>query len=233
MFGHGHDHHRGHGYRHARDRGFAPRGGWEQWGERLEQRFAETFGRENACAPRGGWDQWNERVQKGFAEVFGEGRGGGGRSRRMFDGGELRLVLLRMIADEPRHGYELIKAIEEMTGGAYAPSPGVVYPALTMLNEMELIEEQASEGARKRFAATEAGRAHLAEHAETVAALMARLTAVGDHRARADRAPIRRAMRNLRTVLQNRLEAGDLSEDAGHEVAELIDEVVRKIERLK
>lgn len=205
MFGHGHDHRHGHGYRHARDRGFGPRGGWEQWGERLDQRFAE---------------------------VFGEGRGGG-RSRRMFDGSELRLVLLKLIADEPRHGYELIKAVEELTGGAYAPSPGMVYPALTMLAEMELITEQASETTRKRFAITEAGRVHLAENAELVAALLARLTAVGEHRARADRAPIRRAMRNLRTALQNRLEAGDLSEEAAHDVAELIDEVVRKIERLK
>ena len=150
----------------------------------------------------------------------------------MFDGSELRLVLLKLIADEPRHGYELIKAVEELTGGAYAPSPGMVYPALTMLADMELIAEQASETTRKRFAITEAGAAHLAENAELVAALIARLTDVGEHRARADRAPIRRAMRNLRTVLQNRLEAGDLSEEDGHEVAELIDAVVRKIERL-
>ena len=57
---------------------------------------------------------------------------GGGR-RRMFDGGELRLVLLKLIQDEPRHGYDLIKEIEELTGGAYAPSPGVVYPTLSML----------------------------------------------------------------------------------------------------
>ena len=173
-----------------------------------------------------------ERLDQRFAEAFGEGRGGG-RSRRMFDGGELRLVLLKLIGDQPLHGYELIKAIEALTNGAYAPSPGVVYPTLTLLDEMGLIEQQQSEGAKKRYAITDAGRQHLAEHADAVAALIARLQALGDHRARADRAPIRRAMRNLRTVLQNRLEAGDLSEEAGHDVAELIDEVVRKIERLK
>ena len=102
-----------------------------------------------------------------------------------------------------------------------------------MLAAMELIAEQASETTRKRFAITEAGAAHLAENAGLVAALIARLTEVGAHRARADRAPIRRAMRNLRTVLQNRLEAGDLSDEHGHDIAEMIDEVVRKIERLK
>ena len=75
------------------------------------------------------------------------GRGGG--RRRMFESGELRLVLLKLIADEPRHGYDLIRAIEELTGGEYAPSPGVVYPTLTMLQDMGLIEEAAGEGARK------------------------------------------------------------------------------------
>ena len=71
------------------------------------------------------------------------GRGRGRRARRMFESGELRLVLLKLIADEPRHGYDLIRAIEELTGGEYAPSPGVVYPTLTLLQDMGLIEEAA------------------------------------------------------------------------------------------
>ncbi|HXQ45561.1 MAG TPA: PadR family transcriptional regulator, partial [Caulobacteraceae bacterium] len=50
------------------------------------------------------------------------------RPRRVFEQGDLRLVLLKLIAEKPRHGYELIKAVEEAVGGAYAPSPGVVYP---------------------------------------------------------------------------------------------------------
>src|SRR5215470_2046163 len=65
----------------------------------------------------------------------------GGRRRRVFDSGELRLVLLKLIADEARHGYELIRAIEELSGGLYVPSPGMVYPTLTMLHEMGQIEE--------------------------------------------------------------------------------------------
>ena len=200
------------------------------------------------CGPRGlgthGGGHWQRGPFSMSWEIHGErhGRGrhggpeggrGGGRSRRMFDGGELRLVMLKLIADEPRHGYDLIREIESMTGGAYAPSPGVVYPTLTLLDEMGQIEEQQSEGAKKRFAATAEGNAHLAENAEEVEALIARLTGLGAARERNDRVPIRRAMRNLRTVLQNRLEAGDLSEDAAHEVAALLDEVVQKIERLK
>src|SRR4051812_28811707 len=96
----------------------------------------------------GDWGDWGG----------GWGRHGrGGRARRMFDSGELRLVLLKLIADQPRHGYDLIRAIEEMTGGAYAPSPGVVSPTLTMLQDMGHIEEQATEGARKAFAVTAEG----------------------------------------------------------------------------
>lgn len=192
------------------------------------------FGHRHGHVGRGG-ERGHGRM--GLRDGFDPGErpehGPGGGRRRMIDGGELRLVLLRFITDEPRHGYELIKAIEDLTGGAYAPSPGMVYPALTMLSEMELIAEQASETTRKRFAITDAGRKHLDENVEQVAALIARLTEVGEHRARTDRAPIRRAMRSLRTVLMNRLEAGDLSDDAVHEATALIDEVVQKIERLK
>jgi len=150
----------------------------------------------------------------------------------MFSGDELRLVLLKLIAEKARHGYDLIREIEERTAGAYAPSPGVVYPTLTMLADMDLIAEQPGQGAKKIFAVTTAGEAHLAERAEDVAALFERLTAVGAERTRSDRAPVRRAMRNLRTVLQNRLEAGDLSDDDAHAVAAILDEAVQRIERL-
>src|SRR3712207_9088323 len=90
-----------------------------------------------------------------------------------------RSVLLKLIADQPRHGYDLIRAIEEMTHGTYAPSPGVVYPTLTMLQDMGLIEEAKAEGARKAFAATAEGRAHLAEKSDEVDALFARLEEMG------------------------------------------------------
>ena len=174
---------------------------------------------------------WIERLNDG-EQRRGWG-GGGGRSRRMFDGSELRLVLLKLIADEPRHGYELIKAIEELTGGAYAPSPGVVYPALTMLDEMELIAAQAADGARKRFAVTDAGRAHLDEQAELVAALLARLEAIGAHRARGEGAPVRRALGNLRQAVQDRAGRPDASPDTLHDIAAIVDEAAQKVERLK
>jgi len=180
--------------------------------------------------PRGGRFGRGEGPRGWSEEGPGSGRGGGGR-RRMFDGGELRLVLLKLIADKPRHGYDLIRAIEERTGGAYAPSPGIVYPTLTMLSEMGLIEEQLAEGARKQFAITPEGTAHLAEHEAEVVAMLARLDALGAMRERTDAVPIRRALHNLRSVLQSRLGEG-LDKERMHDAAALIDEVAQKIERL-
>src|SRR6478752_5873653 len=122
--------------------------------ERVEM-FFTYGGRGHGCGPRhGSWRRGPFEVR--WEVGGGEGRG---RRRRMFDGEELRLVLLKLIADQPRHGYDLIRDIEERTGGAYAPSPGVIYPTLTMLDDMGLIEEQKSEGAKKLFAITNAGQA--------------------------------------------------------------------------
>jgi DNA-binding PadR family transcriptional regulator len=188
-------------------------------------------GRPGGCGPKHGswrrgpfefnWDMGSER-----------GRGpGGGRRRRMFDGDELRLLLLKLIADQPRHGYDLIRDIEERTGGAYAPSAGVVYPTLTMLDEMGLIEA-VSEGSRRQYAATDAGRAHLAEREKQVADLIARLDALGEERGRVDRAPVKRAMANLFTAISHRAMRGDITDDTLHGFAEIIDEAARKIERL-
>jgi DNA-binding PadR family transcriptional regulator len=191
-----------------------------------------TYHTSHGCHPgrhgmRGHWGHrgWHGR---GFGR---EGREGG-RSRRMFDGGELRLVLLKLIADEPRHGYDLIREIESLTGGAYAPSPGVVYPTLTMLDDMGLIEAAASEGAKKAFQATDAGRAELDANAEAVAALIARLASLGEERSKTDARSIRRAMGNLREVLVDRLNTGEVDEDTLHRIVTLIDEAAQKIERL-
>jgi len=159
-----------------------------------------------------------------------EGRGG--RRRRVLDSNDLRLVLLKLIADQPRHGYELMRAIEDLTGGAYVPSAGVVYPTLTLLQDMGHIEEAASDGARKAFAVTAEGSEHLASRKEEVEALFARLAALADTRERTDGGPIRRAMQNLKMVLMNKLERESVKSETIHEVAALIDEAAQKIERL-
>jgi len=179
--------------------------------------------------PRGGWKRGAFEAEWSFGP--GGRRGGGGR-RRLFDSGELRLVLLKLIADQPRHGYDLIRAIEELTGGVYAPSAGVVYPTITLLQDMGLIEEQATEGPRKAYAATPDGIAYLEERTQEVEALLGRLAALGAMERKVERAPVRRAIQNLRAVLHDRLTRDDADTDMAHDIAALLDEAARKIERL-
>lgn len=190
------------------------------------------FGRRGGFGPFGGPEfvmGWGMGVP-GWGE---HGERGGGRRRR-FDGDALRLILLKLLSEQPRHGYDLIKEIESLSGGAYVPSPGVVYPALTLLDDMGLIEEQKAEGAKKQFAITEAGIQHLDENREQVEELMGRLAEMGSRaREHSDGGiPIRRAMGNLRAVLQNRFVAGGVDGETLHQMAEIIDEAARKIERL-
>ena len=162
-----------------------------------------------------------------------EGRGGRRRGRRMFEGGELRLVLLKLIADEPRHGYDLIRAIEDLTGGEYAPSPGVVYPTLTLLQDMGLIEEAPGEGPRKPFQATEEGRAHLAEREEEIEALFERLRGLAPREEHTAGPAIGRAVKNLMTALRHRVGRDGLDDELLHEIAAILDEAAQRIERVK
>ena len=174
----------------------------------------------------------------GFHIDFGDGPGGWGGHRRrdrkrMFEGGELRLVLLKLIADEPRHGYQLIKAIEDMTGGEYAPSPGVVYPTLTMLEDMGLISEKKSKDSKKIFEATGDGRAHLEENGDEVDELIERLEEAGSHRRRSHRPEMGRAVGNLMTALKNRVAHEGWNEALLHEVIDILDDAAQRIERAK
>ena len=180
------------------------------------------------CAMRGeGGEGFGRRGFGGGRRHGGEGRG----RRRMFEGGELRLVMLLLIEQEPRHGYDIIREIEARTGGAYAPSPGVIYPTLTLLEETGMIQAQASEGAKKLFAVTEAGRGELARSRAEAEAALARLEALRKRGEAVDMGPVFRAMTNLKNVLQQKaLDAGN--KEQLFAVAEIIDEAARRIERL-
>ena len=160
--------------------------------------------------------------------------GGRGRRHRLFDNGELRLVLLKLIEEQPRHGYDLIREIEARSGGAYAPSPGVIYPTLTLLQDMGLIEEAQAEGPRKPFQVTDEGRKHLEEKADDVEALFERLDeefAPNDRGAGGP--PIGRAVGNLMNALSHRIGRDGIDEDLLHEIATILDEAAQRIERVK
>lgn len=170
-----------------------------------------------------GWNFDEERMR----------RGPGRRRGRMFGPGELRLVLLKLIADEPRHGYELIKAIEEMTGGDYSPSPGTIYPTLSLLQDEGAIAEAASHEARKAYEATDAGKAELEERGDEVDALMERLNAHGEQ-ASTGGAPhdLFRAAGNLASVLKHKYKSGGIDDDVRQEIVDMIDDLAKRVERL-
>ncbi len=195
-------------------------------------------GRSFRFGPRGFHVDFGGGFGDGFGDSFGRSRGGGGPRgprgrRRMFESGELRLVLLKLIADEPRHGYQLIKAIEELTEGDYAPSPGVVYPTLTLLDDMGLIAEKQSPDAKKVFEATDEGRAHLAENEGEVGELIERLEGHGKKTRHGQRPEIGRAIGNLMTALRNRVAHDGWNEALLEEVIDILDEAAQRIERAK
>src|SRR6185312_13416701 len=116
--------------------------------------------------------------------------------RRPFDYGELRLVVLAMIAEQPRHGYELMKAIEERMAGSYSPSPGVIYPTLSWLEDMGYAAVEPEESGRKRYRVTGAGEAFLADNREALEALSVRIGAAGTAGAAGVPDPVLRGMEN-------------------------------------
>lgn len=149
--------------------------GHKHFGERMFMHMAGKFG------GRGG----------GFGPFGHGGRGGGRggpgdmfRAGRMLADGDLKLITLSLLAEAPRHGYDIIKALEERTSGIYSPSPGVVYPTLTFLEEAGYAAS-AADGNKKVFSITEAGQAHLADNREMIDAVLDHLERFGRKMAKA------------------------------------------------
>jgi len=179
------------------------------------------FGRHSGFDERWAAGRHHRRHWRSFG--FGDRQGGGGdmlRAGRMLAQGDLRLIALALIAEQPRHGYEIIKVLEEKTADWYSPSPGIVYPTLTYLEEVGYVTAQ-SEGAKKLYTITQEGRAHLEENRDFVDAVLSRLAAVGQRISRMRRrqeerddernAPVvpplvRAALTNLREVAAKRLQ---------------------------
>lgn len=157
----------------------------------------------------------------------GRHRRRGGHGGRLFDYGDLRLLALAMLSEQPRHGYDLMRAIEERTGGSYSPSPGVIYPTLSWLEDMGYARVSA-EGGRKDYLITSEGAAFLAANQPVLDVLLARLTAT---EAAAAPAPLLRAMENLKVALRLRLRSGPLDAGAAETIAAAIDAAAQAVER--
>ena len=176
------------------------------------------------------------------------GRGGDDMRRigRMLAQGDLRLLALALIEEQPRHGYEIIKLIEEKTGGWYSPSPGTVYPTLTYLEEAGYVTVEA-EGSKKLYRLTDEGRAYLDANRGIVDAVLGRLAAAGEkiawvnkmmggererERDRSSRMPslVVAALDNLREAAEQKLDAG-ADPDAETRIVEILARAAAEIRR--
>ncbi|WP_338153009.1 PadR family transcriptional regulator [Chimaeribacter californicus] len=162
------------------------------------------------------------------------GQGMGGKKQRrekLFDANDIRLLMLSALETRPAHGYELIKAIEDRSGGEYAPSPGIIYPNLTLMEEMGYIDARDNATGKKEYVLTAQGGAFLYENRETLARAAGRLHALAvlaNNRAIPE---IERAINNFRTALNMRLSKENLSPETLHAIIDSLDRTAKEIER--
>jgi DNA-binding PadR family transcriptional regulator len=181
----------------------------------------------------------------GFLAGLGDGEGFGGRgfpAGRKLSSGDLQLLLLALLEEKSSHGYELIKALEERSGGFYTPSPGMVYPALTYLEEIGYADVTA-EGSKKRYTITDAGRAHLAENRSFVEHVLSRLQHIGQKMDRVRRAFAgesderdagARELQGVRHALRSVLHAAEGADaDEQRRIAQILLDAVDAIKRGK
>lgn len=173
---HGH-HHAGHHEGHREGRHEGMHGGMARaFRDHAEALFAGR-GRGGDDEDSGHWDRMADRLRGGpGGRGGGWGRGGG----RPLGHGDLRLLALALIGEKPRHGYDLIQAISERFGGAYSPSPGAIYPLLTMLEEEGLVSS-AAEGAKKLYTLTAEGETWLKDNDAAVQGILARIDMAASH----------------------------------------------------
>ncbi|ADJ65109.1 PadR-like family transcription regulator protein [Herbaspirillum seropedicae SmR1] len=148
--------------------------------------------------------------------------------------GALRIVMLHLLQEKPRHGYDMIKAIEQLVGGGYSPSPGVIYPTLTLLEEMGYASVQGEDGGKKLYTLSPEGQAHL-EEKDNVAALqqvLRKFELRRQERPDADSPELQRAVQNFRMALHTRLAKGKLAREELHAIIDIIDRAAVAVERV-
>lgn len=158
---------------------------------------------------------------------------GGRRKRRekMLEASEIRLLMLHFLEQRAAHGYELIKSVEELSKGEYSPSPGIIYPNLTLLEEMEAIQVVDAQVTRKAYRLTPAGRAQLAEQRETILSLIARLSSLAVLVNNRSIPAVEQAIHGLKVALNRRLAQEDISDAALQTLIQALHDAAEKITR--
>ena len=177
----------------------------------------------------GNREGWRMRHGRGHGHGKGPGRGRG--RRRPLDHGDLRLLILRLISEAPRHGYDLIREIESRTGGAYVPSPGVIYPALEALQDLGWVEAEA-DGAKRSFRLTEEGEAQLIAEAEALERIEARLESLLESDRPEDPQDVRGAMWRLRHSVMHAIRSNPDDPGMRKAVADILSDAQAKISKL-
>jgi len=195
------------GRHHLRDercfaRGRDHRGGPEEW-------FG-PFGGRRGHGPRGG---------------FGPGR------ERLFESGDVKLVILRLLAEQPSYGYQLIKTMEERLAGGYTPSAGIIYPTLTMLEE-EGLASSATENGKKVYSVTAEGLRFLEENSARVEELFERLREASQTFERGRSPELMRAFHNLRSAIGARMIRGNLTPEQMRKIADAINAAAKTIDEI-
>ena len=157
---------------------------------------------------------------------------GGGRMGRLFEQGDLRFLILTLIEEKPRHGYEIIKAIEDKLLGLYSPSPGVIYPTLTLLEEMGYATVAQAEGNKKLYAITDEGRAFLASNQSVMMIVLEKIAEAKRRFGGGTRPQIQRAIENFKLALQMRLAKEPLTDEQVARITAIIDAAAADIERV-
>ena len=159
-----------------------------------------------------------------------EGRSRGGRIGRFLEHGDLRFVVLALLAEQPRHGYELIKELEERTGGAYRPSAGVIYPTLSLLEDEGFIRPTDGASGRKLYELTDEGRQALEENRPGVDAIFGRMAEAAEG-SDSFRPRMERAMANLQMALQGRLSRRPITAEEIDRIVAILDDSAAAIEK--
>ena len=165
-----------------------------------------------------------------FSELVGSFVRGGPRRRQTFEPGQMRLVILKLLHERPRHGYDIIKALEELFSGSYSPSAGTVYPTLSLLEELAQVEAT-QEGGRRVYRLTKAGNEELHKRSKEVEEIFARVGRQAQSVSAGSMGELRDAFAQLaKTVFQGTWFSP--SAKAVREVAQLLERTAAEVERL-
>lgn len=186
------------------------------------------------CGPGHGWAFAFKPENFGFDPgAFwggrGKSRGGPFGGGRMFDQGHLKFLILQLLAEKPRHGYEIIKEIEERFGGTYSPSPGTVYPTLTLLEDLGYARATPEESGKKIYEITDEGRAHLAENQPVIDDIFAKIAEFAQSIFGEPMMDVHRGMKNVgRAVYGSR--SSPRSQEQIKKITDILERAAREIE---